>query len=99
MDWLAPMFPATGWYPQNGQMNYTTLNQLYAQAVNADHSGDTQTLVSVNRQMEVFANQQVMYLLLFYPLEFMTRTSYLQGFYYNPATTLFYYATYSYSSS
>jgi ABC-type transport system substrate-binding protein len=99
MDWLAPMFPATGWYPQNGQMNYTTLNQLYAQAVDADHRGDLQTLVSVNEQMETFANEQVMYLLLFYPLEFMVRTSYLQGFYYNPATTLFYYATLSYNTS
>jgi hypothetical protein len=99
MDWLAPMFPATGWYPQNGQMNYTTLNQLYGQAVDADHRGDLQTLLSVNEQMQTFANEQVMYLLLFYPLEFMVRTSYLQGFYYNPATTLFYYATLSYKTS
>ena len=99
IDWLAPMFPATGWYPQNAQMNYTTLNNLYAQAVDADHRGDTQALVTINKQMETFANQQVMYMLLFYPLQFMARTSLLQGFYYNPATTLYFYAAFSYKTS
>jgi ABC-type oligopeptide transport system substrate-binding subunit len=99
IDWLAPMFPATGWYPQNGQMNYTTLNTLYAQAVAADQHGDVQALLSINRQMETFANQQVMYLLTFYPLQFMARTSFLQGFYYNYATTLYFYAAFSYKTS
>jgi ABC-type transport system substrate-binding protein len=99
IDWLAPMFPATGWYPTNAQMNYTTLNQLYSQAVDADHRGDVQALLSVNKEMETFANQQVMYLLTFYPIQYAVRTSFLQGFYYNPATTVSFYATYSYNTS
>jgi hypothetical protein len=80
-------------------MNYTTLNQLYSQAVDADHRGDVQGLVNINKQMETFANEQVLYLLLFYPLQFAVRTSFLQGFYYNAATNAWYYATYSYKTS
>lgn len=99
IDWLAPMFPATGWYPQNGQMNYTILNQLYAQAVDADHRGDVQTLLKINSEMQTFADQQAIYLLLFYPLQFFVRSSFLQGFYYNAATNAFYYAACSYKTS
>jgi ABC-type transport system substrate-binding protein len=99
IDWLAPMFPVTGWYPQNAQMNYTALNNLYSQAVDADHRGDLQALLRINKEMQTLANEQVMYLLLFYPLQFMARTSFLQGFYYNPATTLYFYAAFSYKTS
>jgi len=99
IDWLAPAFPATGWYTTNAQNNYTTLNQLYKEAVDADHRGDTQALVKINNQMETFANEQVMYLLLFYPLRFAVRSSFLQGYYYNPALDTYYIACYSYKTS
>lgn len=99
MDWLAPMFPATGWYPTNGRMNYTTLNRLFSEAVDADHRGDVQALLRINHEMQTFANQAVIYLLLFYPLQFAVRSSFLQGFYYNAATNAYYYASCSYKTS
>jgi ABC-type transport system substrate-binding protein len=98
IDWLGPMLLAGGSYPAWNNMNYTVLNDLFNQAVEQDAKGDVQGLVQTNRQMEQIANNLVLYMYLEYPLVYATRTSWLQGYYYNAATNVYYYATYSYSA-
>jgi ABC-type transport system substrate-binding protein len=99
LDWLGPMLQAGGTYPAWNNMNYTKLNDLYKQALDADKRGDTQALLKINDEMETLANQAVMYMYTFYALIYAVRTSYLQGYYWNPATAVYYHACYSYATS
>jgi ABC-type oligopeptide transport system substrate-binding subunit len=99
LDWLGPMLLAAGSYPAWNNMNYTTLNQLYAQATKADANGDTAGLVAATRQMQVFSNNAVIYIYIQYPLVYAVRSSFLQGYYWNVATAVYYYAVYSYKTS
>jgi ABC-type transport system substrate-binding protein len=99
IDWLGPMLMAAGSYPAWNNMNYTTLNQLYTQAISQDAKGDTAGLLATNKQMEQFANNEVIYLYIDYPLTYAVRSSFLQGFFWNEATTVEYYASESYASS
>jgi ABC-type transport system substrate-binding protein len=99
IDWLGPMLQPAGSYPAWNNMNYTTLSQLYTQGVQDDSKGDTAGLLATNKQMEQFANNAVIYLYIDYPLVFAVRSSFLQGYYWNEATAVYYYACYSYSSS
>jgi ABC-type oligopeptide transport system substrate-binding subunit len=99
IDWLGPMLLASGAYPAWNNMNYTTLNQLFAQAVAADAKGDTAGLLAINRQMQEFANNAVIYIYITNPLTYAVRSSFLQGYYWNEATAVYYYAVYSYKTS
>jgi len=99
IDWLGPMLQPAGAYPAWNNMNYTVLNQLFQQAVAADSKGDTAGLLAINNQMEKFANNAVIYVYIDYPLVYAVRSSFLQGFYYNEATAVNYYATCSYVTS
>jgi len=99
VDWLGPMLLSTGAYPAWNNWNITVLNDLYAQATDADRRGDVQALIRINNEMETIANQIVMYLYIDNPLLYAVRTSYLRGYYWNPATAIYYYACYSYATS
>ncbi|MGA2971591.1 MAG: ABC transporter substrate-binding protein [Candidatus Bathyarchaeia archaeon] len=99
LDWLGPMFLASGSYPSWHNMNYTALNNLYGQAVDADRRGDTTSIVQINNQMENYANQAVEYMYVDYPLVYAVRSSFLQGYYYNEATAVPYFATEYYTTS
>jgi ABC-type transport system substrate-binding protein len=99
LDWLGPMLLASGSYPAWNNFNYTALNDLYYQAIEADKRGDVQALIQINNQMETIANQEVIYMYLFVPSVFAVRTSFLQGYYYNPATNVYYFGCYSYATS
>jgi ABC-type transport system substrate-binding protein len=99
IDWLGPMLQPAGAYPAWNNMNYTTLNDLNKQAVEADARGDVQGLLKANNDMQTFANQQVIYMYTFYELNYATRTSFLRGYYWNAATAVYYYACYSYAAS
>jgi ABC-type transport system substrate-binding protein len=98
IDWLGPMLQAAGAYPAWNNMNYTTLNQLFNQAVQQDAKGDTAGLLATNKQMEEFANNAVIYIYIDNPLNYATRSSYLQGYYWNEATAVYYYAVCSYKT-
>ena len=99
IDWLGPMYNAAGSYPAWNNMNYTTLNQLYTQAVQDDMKGDVSGLVSVTKQMNIFSNNAVEYVYIDNPEAFATRSSWLHGFYWNQVLdVMWYYAAYSYSA-
>lgn len=99
IDWLGPMLQPAGAYPAWNNMNYTILSQLYTQAVQQDSKGDTAGLLATNKQMQQIANSEVIYLYIDNPLVYAVRSSFLQGYYWNEATAVYYYATYSYASS
>ena len=99
LDWLGPMLLASGSYPAWNNFNITALNSLYYDAIDADQRGDVQALIQINNQMETIANEEVIYMYLFIPSVYAVRTSFLQGYYYNPATNVYYYGCYSYATS
>lgn len=99
IDWMGPMLQPAGSYPAWNNMNYTVLGQLFKQAISDDAKGDAAGLLATNKQMQQFANNAVIYLWEDYPLTYAVRSSFLQGFYYNEATAVYYYATCSYVTS
>jgi ABC-type transport system substrate-binding protein len=96
LDWLGPMLLAAGTYPAWNNMNYTALNNLYYDALDADRKGDVQRLLSDNNQMETIANNAVIYLYTTYEITYGVRSTYVQGVFYNEATAVPYFATRSY---
>lgn len=98
MDYLTAIFFAGGNMPQWDNFNVTALNTLFHQAVEADRNGDVQSLLRIHNEMEIIANQQVMYIYTFDVLQFSVTTSYLRGYFFN-VNTLPYYACYSYAAS
>jgi len=64
--------------------NYSILGTLSSQALAYSHAGDDANLVKTTSQMFQFANNEVMQLQTVYPLYFVTMTSNIQGFFYNP---------------
>jgi len=99
IDWLGPMELAGGAYPAWNNMNYTVLNNLYAQAVAADAKGDVQGLLSINHQMQEYANNAALYMFTEYTLLYYFHSSYLGGWYYQEAMAVPYMATYYYTST
>jgi len=97
IDWLGPMYLASGTYFSQSYWNITQLNNLYNQAVSADQQGNVQSLIQTSNQMQTIANQGVYYLWTIYEVTFSVRSSYLQGYFFNAATVENYYASYSYS--
>jgi ABC-type transport system substrate-binding protein len=98
LDWLGPMLLAAGTYPAWNDQNYTQLNGLYYDALDADRKGDVQRLLQDNDKMEILANSAVMYMYTFYDLAYGVRSSLVQGVYYNEATAVPYFATRSYAA-
>ena len=99
LDWLGPMFLASGSYPEWHNMNYTVLNNLVTDASAADAKGDTQRLLNDNNQIQTYANQIVEYMYIEYPLNYYVESSFIQGFYYNEATNVEYYGTWTYTTT
>jgi hypothetical protein len=97
IDWLGPMYLASGTYFSQSYWNITQLNNLYNQALSADQEGNIQSLIQTNNQMQTLANQGVYYLWTIYEVTYSVRSSYLQGYFFNAATVENYYASYSYS--
>ena len=97
IDWLGPMYLASGAYFSENYWNITQLNNLYNQAVSADQQGNVQSLIKTSNQMQEIANQGVYYLWTIYEVTYSVRSSYLQGYFFNTATSENYYASYSYS--
>ena len=99
IDWLAPMFLAGGALTAWNNMNYTTLNNLYSRAAHDDATGNTQDLVTVSDQIQQYGNNAVMYFYIAYPIAYYVKSSFLQGFYYNQAVYVTYYATEYYTQT
>jgi len=88
--------PGGTWYGIQ-HFNYTTLGTLSTQALNYSHAGDNANLLKTTSQMFQFANNDVLQLYTVYPLYFVTMTSNIHGFFYNPTEPMqqqtFYFAT------
>jgi ABC-type transport system substrate-binding protein len=99
IDWLGPMLLSSGAYPAWNNWNIPALDDLYTQALDADRRGDIQELLRINNEMQTIANKAVIYLYIDTPLVYAVRTSFLRGYYWNPATAIYYFACYSYETS
>ena len=97
IDFLGPMYAPAQTYPGPDGWNIPEMGTLYQDAVKASSSGDLATIVSDTNAMNALANQAVMYLWTWYPQIFITMTSNVQGFFWNPSTIVDgpYFATYS----
>ncbi|MCL4519016.1 MAG: ABC transporter substrate-binding protein [Thaumarchaeota archaeon] len=84
---------AGGLWPKETNWNLTSLNNLYLDSVNASASGDIPRLLSDTNQMNIIANQDVMYLWLYYLDSYVVMTSVVHGYYSNPAYQGFYLAS------
>ncbi len=85
VDFLGPMFAPDQAYTGSGGWNLTAMANLYNQAVTATEKNNISGLVKVSDQMNILANQRVMYLWTFYSTNYVVMTSNVHGFYYNPS--------------
>jgi len=85
LDFLGPMLAPGQSYTGPDGWNVTRLATLFSQAIAANSRGDIAGLINVSSQMNEIANQEVMYLWTFDTTNFITMTSNVQGFYYNPS--------------
>ena len=97
MDWMSAFAFPGGSTPLFLNWNLTTLSNLYSEGVEADRNGDVQSLLRIHNAAETTANNAVMYMYTYYPMEFDVRTSYLRGYFFNP-NTFAYYACMSYAT-
>jgi ABC-type transport system substrate-binding protein len=97
IDWLGPMYLASGTYFSQSYWNITQLNDLYNEAVSADQQGNIKSLIQTSNQMQTLGNQGVYYLWTIYEVTFSVKSSFLRGYFFNAATAENYYASYSYS--
>jgi ABC-type transport system substrate-binding protein len=74
-------------------LNFSQFTTLYNQAVAATSTGNITGVISVSNQMNEIANQEVFYLWTIYPETINVFTSNIKGFFYNPATLTFYFAS------
>jgi len=93
LNWLGPMYVSTMAYFAWNLWNITALDALYEDAVAADEAGDVTMLLSINDEMNAMVNDAVYYFWMFYDTDYFIRSSYLKGWYYNPALGVEYFAT------
>jgi ABC-type transport system substrate-binding protein len=99
IDWLGPMYLSSQTYFKWNQMNYTRLDNYVENAMAADEAGDLEDLMHWNDLANEFANEQVLYFYLTYPLAYYVRSSYLKGWYFNVALATEYFAPMHYEST
>jgi len=83
INWMQPMYYSRGTYPSWNLWNITALDDLYAQAVTADEEGNVTELLRLNREMNVLANEILMYMVWWHDTEYFTRSTWLKGWYLN----------------
>ncbi len=74
-------------------LNLTILASLYNQAITATSVGNITGVIQVSNVMNTIANYDVLYLWTFYPESLNIFTSNVKGFFYNPSTLTFYFAS------
>lgn len=85
VDFLGPMYAPSNTYTGPDGWNLTAMETLYSQVLSASESNNIPALLTATHNMNVVANNAVMYLWTQYPLNWMSMTSNIGGFYYNPA--------------
>lgn len=95
-NWLGAMYMSTGTYFSWNQWNIPELDNLYDEAVAADAAGNAAELVRITNKMNRIANENAYYFWLFFEGDLFTRSSFLKGWYYNPALGVEYFGTMHY---
>lgn len=85
VDFLGPMYAPANTYTGPDGWNLGSMATLWSQVLNASSHNNIAALNQATHEMNVVANDQVMYLWTQYPLNFMAMTSNIGGFYYNAA--------------
>jgi len=85
MDFLGGPFAPGQAYTGPDSVNISSLSQLYNEATVASQEGNISGILSASNQMNTIANNMTLYLWTFYPEDFVTMTSNIQGFYFNPS--------------
>jgi len=85
LDFLGPMYAPGQSYTGPDGWNISALAQLFLQAQHENSIGNISGLIKISNEMNRLANQMVMYLWTFNTINFITMTSNVQGFYYNPS--------------
>lgn len=85
LDFTAAMYAPGHYYTDADGWNVTAMQNLYLESVQADRADNISGIISLTNQMNVLANQEVMYLWTIYPEFFFAYTSNVHGIYYNPA--------------
>jgi len=99
LDWLGPMYLSTGTYFAWNNINMTQLDGYVNAAYEADKAGNLTGLLQNNALANKFANDNVLYFYLFYPLGYFVRSSFLKGWYFNVALSTEYFAPMYYSQT
>lgn len=84
LNWLQPMCYSRGTYPSWNLWNVTALDNLYAQAVEADKEGNFTKLIEISNEMNTIVNELLIYMAWWHDTEYYIRSSWLQGWYVNP---------------
>jgi ABC-type transport system substrate-binding protein len=79
LNWLQPMYVSTGTYPSWNLWNITKLDDLYAQALEADQQGNFTRLLEINDEMNTLANDLLPYMVWWYPTLQLARSNWLHG--------------------
>ncbi len=85
LDFTNAMYAPANTYPGPDGWNLGAMATLFAKAQADSAANNIKALDSDINQMNIVANNAVMYLWTQYPLNFMALTSNIGGFYYNPA--------------
>ncbi len=85
LDFLGPMYAPDQSYTGPDGWNISALSTLFQEAEQANSAGNVSGLIKISNQMNIIANQMVMYLWTFNTVNYITMTSNVQGFYYNPS--------------
>jgi hypothetical protein len=73
------MYVSTGTYPSWNLWNITELDDLYAQALQADQEGNFTRLLEINDEMNTLANEIVPYMVWWHPTLQLARSDWLHG--------------------
>lgn len=84
-DFLGAMYGPGGSYPGPDGWNISAMGNYWAQAQAASHADNITGLIQVNNDMNVLANQMVMYLWTTHTYGMLAMTSNVQGELYNPS--------------
>jgi ABC-type transport system substrate-binding protein len=83
LDFTGNMLAYPGTYPGSAGMNFSAMNTLYHESLNASASNNLPALIQYSDQMNALSNKEVMYLWTFNVVNFVTMTSNVQGLYWN----------------
>jgi ABC-type oligopeptide transport system substrate-binding subunit len=96
LDWLGPMYFSAQAYPSWNLWNITALDSRYNAAVEADKAGNVAEIVRLTNEMNRIANDNAYYFWMFFEGDIFVRSSFLKGWYYNPALGVEYFGTMHY---